>query len=284
MSTSKRDPLRSSEGADKAHTDFHDTMSYGDYLALDQLLSSQKPLSDRHDEMLFVVMHQTAELWMKLIIHEIRAAMDRLRHDDLQPVFKMLARVSRIQAQLIQQWDVLSTLTPAEYLGFRDELGHASGFQSHQYRMIEFLLGNKNAQMMEPHRHQPETAKKLEDALNEPSLYDEAIRLLARRGHSVDETCLSRDWKAPYTPNDSVRDAWLSIYRAPETHWEEYELAEKLVDLEDWFQQWRFRHLKTVERIIGFKTGTGGTAGVSYLRHAIDFYFFPELWQVRTIL
>ena len=270
--------------ASGAHGDFSAEMSYGDYLVLEQLLDCQNTLSGHHDEMLFIIMHQTAELWMKLIIHEVRTAKEHIRNDDPQPAFKMLARVSSIQAQLIQQWDVLSTLTPTEYLGFRDKLGHSSGFQSAQYRTIEFLLGNKEARFMEPHRHQPEIFEELRQLLASPSLYDEVIALLHRRGFAIDDSCLDRDWTVRHVANDSVRNAWLEIYRSTQTHWEEYELAEKLVDLEDWFQQWRFRHMKTVERIIGFKTGTGGTAGVSYLKQALDIYFFPELWQLRTEL
>ncbi len=281
MTEDDRDQAQIAEGA---HTDFSEDMSYGDYLDLPKLLGAQNALTTRHDEMLFIIMHQTAELWMKLVIHELGAAMEQIRRDEPQPAFKMLARVSRIQAQLIQQWDVLSTLTPTEYLTFRDELGHSSGFQSHQYRTIEFLLGNRHAKMIEPHRHDPEILAGLESVLNSPSLYDEVIALLHRRGFEIDPSCLERDWRKPYAADESVQRVWMEIYRAPEEHWEEYELAEKLVDLEDWFQQWRFRHLKTVERIIGFKTGTGGTAGVGYLKHALDFYFFPELWQVRTEL
>lgn len=267
-----------------AFTDFREAMSYGDYLVLDQLLECQRPVTDRHDEMLFIIMHHTAELWMKLIIHELNGAIGQLQADDPKPAFKMLSRVSRIQAQLIQQWDVLSTLTPSEYLTFRDELGQASGFQSHQYRTIEFRLGNKNAARMEPHRHKAEIYAELQAVLAAPSLYDEALKMLARRGFEIDPDCTERDFTLPYAAHDSVRAAWHLIYLDPEKYWEEYELAEKLVDLEDWFQQWRFRHLKTVERIIGFKHGTGGTAGVGYLQGALDIYFFPELWQVRTEL
>jgi tryptophan 2,3-dioxygenase len=271
-------------GEDRFHSDFRDTMSYGDYLRLDRLLSAQKPLSQAHDEHLFIILHQAAELWMKLAIHELRAALSCIQNDDLQPAFKMLARVSRIQAQLIQQWDILSTMTPSEYLTFRDQLGQSSGFQSYQYREIEFLLGNKNRSRIDPHRHREEIHARLQSVLAAPSLYDEAIRLLGRRGFAVDPSRLERDWSERYRPHPSVRDAWMAVYREPERHWDLYELAEKLVDLEDWFQQWRFRHMKTVERIIGFKTGTGGTSGVSYLKKALDIYFFPELWELRTHL
>lgn len=266
------------------HTDFREDMTYGDYLQLDQILSAQKPLSSSHDEHLFVIIHQTTELWMKLILHELGAAIDILRADDIRPAFKMLSRVSRIQSQLIQSWDVLSTMTPADYLTFRDLLGHASGFQSHQYRTIEFMLGNKNRAMLEPHRDRPEIHRGLEAALNGPSLYDEAIALMARRGLPIADDVLNRDFSTRYAGHPSVRDAWMTVYRDTETNWDLYELAEELVDLEDWFQQWRFRHVTTVERIIGFKRGTGGTAGVSYLRKALDIRFFPELWEVRTEL
>ncbi len=270
--------------ASGAHTDFSETLSYGGYLRLDDLLACQKPLSDCHDEMLFIVIHQATELWMKLILHELGSAIARIREDALAPAFKMLARVSRIQSQLIQSWDVLATLTPADYMAFRDRLGHASGFQSYQYRAIEFALGNKNPEMLAPHRHDPEIHRRLEAALNAPSLYDEAIRLLARRGFEIAPDRLDRDWSRPYEADPSVEAAWLAVYRDTGAHWDLYELAEELVDLEDWFQQWRFRHLTTVERVIGRKRGTGGTSGVAYLRHALDIRFFPELWSVRTAL
>jgi tryptophan 2,3-dioxygenase len=234
--------------------------------------------------MLFIVIHQATELWLKLAIHELEAARAEMRADRLPPAFKGLARVSRIQAQLIQSWDVLSTLTPADYLRFRGKLGHASGFQSHQYRIVEFLLGNKNRAMLEPHRHRSDLFAALEQALQSPSLYDEAIRLLSRRGFAIDEAVLGRDVTLPYAADASVKAAWLSIYRDTARHWDLYELAEELVDVEDWFQQWRFRHATTVERIIGLKRGTGGTSGVSYLRQALNIRFFPELWEVRTEL
>ena len=259
-------------------------MSYGDYLQLDRILNAQKPLSPAHDELLFIVMHQATELWLKLMHHEVVAAQVRLRSNDLQPAFKMLARVSRIQAQIIQSWDVLSTLTPADYLAFRDSLGHSSGFQSYGYRLLEFALGNRQSAMIAPHRHDPALAARLEAALAEPSLYDDAVRLLARRGYAIDDAVLERDLSLAWQPNLSVKAAWLEIYRDSARQWELYQLAEKLVDVEDWFQQWRFRHVKTVERIIGMKAGTGGSSGVKYLRRALDFSFFPELWQVRTEL
>ena len=265
-------------------TDLDGQLTYGRYLKLDQLLSCQAPVSDSHDELLFIVIHQATELWLKLTVHELRAARAQLRADDLQPAFKMLARVSRVQAQLIQSWDVLSTLTPADYLAFRDRLGPASGFQSHQYRLLEYLLGNKQAGMLVVHRHTPEIHAELADELARPSLYDEAVMLLARRGMAIDPAHLARDWRQPYVADASVRAAWREVYRNPAQHWDLYELAEDLVDLEDWLRQWRFRHVTTVERIIGHKTGTGGTSGVAYLRRAVDLCCFPELWQVRTEL
>jgi tryptophan 2,3-dioxygenase len=266
-----------------AHTEFTGD-SYGDYLALDQLLGAQKPRSSNHNEMLFIIQHQTTELWLKLVLHELRAARARLAADDLAPAFKMLARVSRIMAQLIQAWDVLSTLTPSEYLAFRDTLGKASGFQSQQYRLIEFLLGNRNAGMLAPHRHRPDLHDELAAELALPSLYDEAIRLLARRGFSVAPAAVSRDWSAVRMPDPSVEAAWITAYRDPSQHWEVYELAEELVDLEDYFRQWRFRHVTTVERVIGSRRGTGGTAGVPYLKSLLEVRLFPELWDLRTRL
>jgi tryptophan 2,3-dioxygenase len=270
--------------ASGAHTDFAGSMSYGDYLQLDQLLASQVRISDSHDEMLFIVIHQATELWMKLAIHELTAACAALREDALSRAFKMTARVSRIQNQLIQSWDVLATLTPAEYLTFRDQLGHASGFQSYQYRSIEFLLGNKDEAMLAPHAHRPDIHDALDRLLRGPSLYDEAIRLLARRGFAIDPAHLARDLSLPYRSDDSVKAAWVAVYRDTARYFDLYELAEELVDVEDAFQVWRFRHMKTVQRIIGFKTGTGGTAGVGYLKQAVDRPFVPELWDLRTEL
>jgi tryptophan 2,3-dioxygenase len=267
-----------------AHLDFSGEMSYGDYLALDKILDAQVRLSDNHNELLFIIQHQTTELWMKLVIHELKAAKEQVRRDELQPAFKMLARVSRIMAQLIQAWDVLSTLTPSEYLAFREKLGHSSGFQSYQYRTIEFLLGNKNAHLVAPHSHRADISGPLEAVLKTPSLYDEAIRLLARRGFGIDAGVLERDWSQPYAANASVEKAWTEVYRDTAAHWDLYELAEELVDLEDFFRQWRFRHVTTVERVIGFKRGTGGTAGVAYLRKLLDIRLFPELWDLRTAL
>jgi tryptophan 2,3-dioxygenase len=270
--------------SDGARLDFSGAMSYGDYLNLDQVLAAQKPRSTDHNEMLFIVQHQASELWMKLVIHELRAARGLIRAGDLPPAFKMLARVARIMAQLNQSWDVLSTLTPAEYSSFRGALGNSSGFQSFQYRMIEFLLGNKNALHLEPHRHRPELFAALEALHREPSLYDEAVRLLSRRGFELDPECVERDWTQLRAFNDSACRAWVEVYRDTAKHWELYELAEKLVDLEDNFRQWRFRHATTVERIIGLKRGTGGTSGVNYLRRVIEVELFPELWRARTAL
>jgi tryptophan 2,3-dioxygenase len=269
---------------DGARLDFSGAMSYGDYLQLDRLLGAQQPRSRDHNEMLFIVQHQASELWMKLVIHELAAARDHVRSDDLQPAFKMLARVARIMAQLVQSWDVLATLTPAEYSSFRDDLGSSSGFQSFQYRMIEFLLGNKDAARMEPHRHRPDLFAALDELDRSPSLYEEAIRVLARRGFRIDAECVERDWRSSHAFNDSVLQAWVLVYRSTSEHWELYELAEKLVDLEDAFRQWRFRHATTVERVIGLKRGTGGTSGVNYLRRVLEVELFPELWRARTVL
>jgi len=269
---------------DGARLDFSGEMSYGDYLGLDSLLAAQRPRSRDHNEMLFIVQHQATELWMKLVIHELRAAIGQIRGDDLQPAFKMLSRVARIMAQLNQSWDVLATLTPAEYSSFRGDLGSSSGFQSYQYRMIEFLLGNKDAVAMEPHRHRPELFAALQELHRSPSLYDEAIRVLARRGFAIDKECVERDCKSLHAYNESVCRAWVQVYRDPAKHWDLYELAEKLVDLEDAFRQWRFRHATTVEQVIDFKRGTGGTSGVAYLRRLLDVVLFPELWRARTEL
>lgn len=267
-----------------AKLDFSNDMSYGDYLALDSVLTAQHPRSADHNEMLFIVMHQTSELWMKLMLHELGAAREHLRRDELPPVFKMTARVSRIMEQLVHGWDVLSTMTPSEYSRFRPMLGNSSGFQSYQYRMIEFVLGNKNEVMTRPHKHRDDLYELVVKELNAPSLYDESIRLMARRGLAIPVEALERDWSQAYHYNEGVERAWLAVYRDPEHHWDLYELAEELMDLEDSFRQWRFRHVTTVERIIGYKTGTGGTAGVAYLRKMLDVQLFPELWRVRTDL
>jgi len=270
--------------ADGARLDFAGAMSYGDYLHLDAILGAQHPRSGDHNEMLFIVQHQASELWMKLVLHELLAARDRVRGGELAPAAKMLSRVARIMAQLNQSWDVLATLTPAEYSAFRASLGSSSGFQSWQYRMIEFALGAKNAVLMAPHRHRPDLLAPLERLHASPSLYDEAVRLLARRGFALRAGAVERDWTAPRDFDETVRDAWVGVYRDTARFWDLYELAEKLVDLEDAFRQWRFRHATTVERIIGFKRGTGGTSGVAYLRRLLDGVLFPELWHARTAL
>ncbi|NLD69496.1 MAG: tryptophan 2,3-dioxygenase [Limnobacter sp.] len=272
------------DGFEGARLDYRGQMSYGDYLRLDTLLDAQHPRSTDHNEILFIIQHQTSELWMKLALHELRAARECLRADELQPAFKMLARVSRIMEQLVHAWDVLATMTPTEYSTLRPHLGVSSGFQSWQYRQIEFMLGNKNAVMLQAHEHRPEIHARVAQALAEPSLYDEAIRLLSRRGFDIDAGQLTRDWTLPRAFDAAVEAAWLAVYRDPARHWALYELAEELVDLEDAFRQWRFRHVTTVERIIGFKPGTGGTAGVPYLRKMLDVVLFPELWKLRTDL
>ena len=265
-------------------TDFKDRMDYGSYLGLDLLLAAQKPLSDAPDELLFITIHQVQELWLKLATHELDGAIAALRDDELQPAFKSLARVSRIQAQLISAWDVLSTMTPADYLAFRGALGQSSGFQSYQYRALEFRLGAKDPRMLAMHKHHEAHHAHLEALLAAPSLYDEALRLLARHGLPVPAECLERDWRQPHASNPAVRAAWLTVYRDTHRYFDLYELAEELVDVEDQFQQWRFRHMKTVERIIGFKPGTGGSSGVKFLRTALERSFFPELWELRSEL
>lgn len=266
------------------HTDFSEGMSYGDYLHLDTLLSAQVPLTGEHDELLFIVIHQVMELWLKLLNRELDTALIHIRSDELQPAFKCCARINRIQEQLIQAWTVLSTMTPSDYLRFRPSLGRSSGFQSWQYRLVEFKLGAKDAVKIAPHRHRPEIAERLEQAYRAPGLYDEALRLLARRGYPIPVEIVDRDVTQPYAAHPGVEAVWEEIYRHSDTHFDVYELAEELVDLEDAFQQWRFRHMKTVERIIGMRRGTGGSAGVAYLRHALEKSFFPELWSVRTRL
>jgi tryptophan 2,3-dioxygenase len=269
---------------EKAQLDFSQSMSYGDYLQIDTILSAQKPLSPTHDELLFIIQHQTSELWMKLMLHELSAAMAHIAQDDLPPAFKMLARVSKIMEQLVHAWDVLATMTPPEYSAMRPYLGQSSGFQSFQYRCIEFSLGNKNAAMLKPHAHAPERLALVQAAYEAPSLYDEALRLLARRGITVPVSHLQRDWTQPYAADAGVEAAWLQVYRDPRAHWDLYQLAEELTDLEDAFRLWRFRHVTTVERVIGFKRGTGGTGGVSYLRKMLDVVLFPEIWTLRTAL
>ncbi|WP_223477915.1 tryptophan 2,3-dioxygenase [Oricola indica] len=263
---------------------FDGRMSYGDYLHLDAILGAQEPLSDAHDEMLFIVQHQTSELWMRLAIHELIAARKAISEDRLQPAMKMLARVSRIFEQLNSAWDVLRTMTPSDYTRFRDALDKSSGFQSWQYRLIEYVLGNRNHAMLRPHAHRADIVSLLEEELTRPSLYDEVLRLAARKGVEIPTGVLDRDVSRTHAADDGVMDAWRVVYEAPETHWELYELAEKLVDFEDYFRRWRFNHVTTVERVIGFKRGTGGTGGVSYLKRMLEVELFPELWHVRTVL
>jgi tryptophan 2,3-dioxygenase len=278
--TPKSKPVDFSD--EQVHWDLGESQSYGDYLGLDQILTAQRPVSFEHDEMMFIIIHQASELWMKLCLHELTAALDHIRRDDLGPSFKMLARVSRIQAQLVQSWDVLATMTPADYSAFRNHLGRASGFQSYQYRMLEFIIGNKNADTIAVHKRDAKAYASLQAALHSPSIYDESLHLLSRRGFDIPESYLDRDWSQPYVASKQVAAAWLSVYHNHEAYWDLYELAEKLVDLDQKFQLWRFSHMKTVERIIGYKRGTGGTGGVSYLAKALELRFFPELWTIRT--
>ena len=267
-----------------AQLDFSRSMSYGDYLHLDQVLSAQHPRSPDHNEMLFIIQHQTSELWMKLMLHELEAAVARVAANQLGSAFKMLARVSRIMEQLVHAWDVLATMTPPEYSAIRPYLASSSGFQSWQYRCIEFRLGNKNAAMLKPHAHAPERLAQVQAAHDAPSLYDESLRLLARRGIAVPSSHTERDWTQPYVASPEVERAWLEVYREPDTHWDLYQLGEELTDLEDAFRLWRFRHVTTVERVIGLKRGTGGTGGVPYLRKMLDVVLFPEIWTLRTSL
>lgn len=269
---------------DGAQMSFKERMSYGDYLQLDRILGAQEPLSTAHDELLFIIQHQTSELWMKLAIHEIRSAIAAIQRDGLQPAFKMLTRVARIFEQLNSAWDVLRTMTPSEYTDFRDDLGQSSGFQSYQYRAIEYLVGNRNLAMLKPHAHRAEVTAQLEAILAAPSLYDEAILLLARRGLISDADARRPDWRETRSESDAVRAAWRKVYRDPAQYWDLYELAEKLVDFEDYFRRWRFNHVTTVERVIGMKRGTGGTGGASYLRRMLEVELFPELWKLRTEL
>ena len=259
-------------------------LTYGGYLKLDQLLSCQAPLSHEHDELLFIVIHQSAELWLKLCLHELNGARRLIAADELSPAFKMLARTGRAQAQLIQSWEVLSTMTPADYQRLREHLGTSSGFQSYQYRLMEFILGLRDPRMAEIHKDDPQHLAALEAELARPSLYDESLRLLARRGLPIPAAVLERDLAAPYVPDAGVEAAWAEIYRNAERHWDLYELAEKLMDLEHHIQLWRYGHVKIVERIIGFRRGTGGSSGVEYLMNVLTKGFFPELLSVRTIL
>ncbi len=266
------------------HTDFKEKMTYSDYLGLDTLLSSQHPLSNHHDEMLFIVVHHVSELWMKLILHELNSAIQDIQTDHFRSSFKKLARVSRIQEQLKSVWDVLSTMTPSEYMEFRNKLGNASGFQSYQNRLIEFALGYKTEYVLKIYEKERELHQILQEAYKAPSIYDVSIHALARAGLPIDADVLNRDVSITHKSNESVKQAWKTVYKNVEQYWELYELAEELTDIEDLFQQWRFRHMKTVERIIGFKKGTGGSGGVSYLKKVLDQYFFPELWELRTEL
>lgn len=275
---------KSNRVEDGMHLDFSKRMSYGDYLRLDQLLSAQAPLSDEHDEMMFIVVHHVQELWIRLSIHELTFAMQSLSTDSSGLAFKALARVSRVQEQLVSAWDVLSTMTPADYLTFRGRLEGASGFQSHQYRLMEILLGARDDKALLPHKHKTDAYQDLLKAFNGASIYDEAIAFLARQGFAVPDDLLDRDHSVQHQYSNALSDIWLEVYRAPERHFAAYQLAEELVDVEDWFQQWRFRHMNTVQRIIGNKPGTGGSSGVGYLKKALDRTFFPELWDVRTRL
>ena len=270
--------------AEGAQLDATRDMSYTDYLHLDEVLSAQHPLSPAHDELLFIVQHQTSELWMKLMRHELSAAIRSIASGELQPAFKMLSRVSRIMEQLVHAWDVLATMTPPEYTAIRPYLRNSSGFQSWQYRCIEFAVGNKNALMLRPHEHRPDLLAEVTAALAAPSLYDESLRLLARRGLAVPASHVERDWTQPYVADAGVEAAWLEVYRDPKQHWDLYQLGEELTDFEDAFRLWRFRHVTTVERVIGVKRGTGGTSGVGYLRSMLDVVLFPEIWSLRGAL
>lgn len=269
---------------DGAQMSFDGRMSYGDYLQIDKILNAQNCLTEAHDEMLFIIQHQTSELWMRLALHELDAARRMISADRAREAFKMLARVSRIFEQLNSAWDVLRTMTPSDYSTFRDDLGQSSGFQSWQYRLIEYAVGNRNGAMLRPHAHRPDLMAKLQAELARPSLYDAALAHVAWLGLPVPEAVLTRDIAAPWVADDGVRAMWEKVYRDPEQHWQAYELAEKLVDFEDYFRRWRFNHVTTVERVIGFKRGTGGTSGVAYLRRMLEVQLFPELWQVRTTL
>ena len=269
---------------DGAQMSFDGRMSYGDYLHIDQILTAQRLLTGAHDEMLFIIQHQTSELWMKLALHELDAARQAIAADRVREAFKMLARIARIFEQLNNAWDVLRTMTPSDYTTFREGLGQSSGFQSWQYRLIEFAVGNRNLAMLRPHAHRPDLTALLEAELARPILYDEALRHLARAGLPVPADVLTRDLRQPWTARDDVHAVWETVYRDPQAHWQAYELAEKLVDFEDYFRRWRFNHVTTVERVIGFKRGTGGTSGVSYLNRMLEVELFPELWHLRTTL
>jgi tryptophan 2,3-dioxygenase len=277
-------PTAYDPASDGAEMSFDGRMSYGDYLRIDRILTSQHLLTGAHDEMLFIIQHQTSELWMRLAIHELDAARRCIADGRAPEAFKMLARIARIFEQLNSAWDVLRTMTPSDYTTFREGLGQSSGFQSWQYRLIEYAVGNRNLAMLRPHAHRPDLTAKLEAELARPSLYDEALRHLARSGLPVPQDVLTRNLRAPWVESDAVREVWAMVYRDPSRHWQAYELAEKLVDFEDYFRRWRFNHVTTVERVIGFKRGTGGTSGVQYLRRMLDVQLFPELWSLRTAL
>jgi tryptophan 2,3-dioxygenase len=266
------------------HVELKQGSTYGDYLALPELLAAQRPVTREHDELLFIIQHQTSELWMKLMLHELDMAVTLVKADRLAESFKIFARVAHIQRMLFEQWAVLETMTPIDYLRFRDALGKASGFQSYQYRAIEFVLGNKDASTLGPHKHEPVILAELTDRLHRPSLYDEFLRYLARHGHDLPETVTARDFSQPYQKSDAVLEAVRRIYQDSSSHWTAYDMCEKLVDTEERFQLWRFRHMTTVKRIIGFRPGTGGSSGVGFLKKALDLSFFPELWEVRTSL
>ena len=266
------------------HTDLGDRLTYGKYLRLDDILNAQDRVSDEHDEMLFIIIHQASELWLKLAGHEVEAAIRNIAEHDFRHAFKVIARVKLILTQLTQSWSILSTMTPVDYLKFRDKLGPASGFQSHSYRKLEFLLGNKNKKLVQVHRHDAAVYEDLKAVLESPSLYDVVLRKLADDGFEIDASKLQRDFSEPYEPDDSVQAAWFAIYRDPDKYFELYELAEKLVDIEDAFQNWRFKHMYTVQRIIGSRPGTGGSSGVPFLKKAIETSFFPELFAIRTDL
>jgi len=264
------------------HWNLGESLSYGQYLRLDLLLAAQRPLTGEHNEMLFIIVHQVSELWMRLLRHELAAVMDCVRRDELDASFKMFSRIDHVQGQLLAVWDVLSTMTPFDYAAFRNALGRSSGFQSQQYRLIEFLLGNKHADMIRVHERDLPAHEELERALRAPSLYDEVLRLLSRRGRDIPQELLARDFSQPYEASKQVTAAWLSVYLNAEKDWDLYELGEHLVDVDHRFQLWRYQHMKTVERIIGYKPGTGGTAGVAYLAKALRLRFFPELWEARN--
>ena len=281
--TANESPPESRIG-DDIHVDLAGRMTYGDYLQLNTLLAAKKPLTNKHDEHLFITIHHVQELWLNLMAHELNSAIANIEQDQLPPAFKSMARMTRILEQMITAWNVLSTMTPSDYLEFRSELGQSSGLQSYQYRLVEFRMGAKDAKMLLPHRHDAEVHARLKAALDTPGLYDVSLMLLKRRGFDIPDSVTERDYSVRHVASDAVRDAWLKVYRDSKKYFDLYELAEELVDLEDWFQQWRFRHMKTVERIIGFKRGTGGSSGVGFLKSALDHSFFPELWAVRTEL